>query len=97
MKFLKEYLFVKIYNMEYSFEKRKVRKEEKKKYERLKEALELLDEHHDTMINIMNRAEQNEEMEITSDEDVEDDDMEVDFMSIGEKRKGGGGRASSGL
>jgi hypothetical protein len=101
MNFLKEYLFVRILNMECSFEKRKVRKKEKKKYERLKEALELLEEHHDTMIHIMNRAEQNEEMEITSDEDVEDDDdddnvdddMEVDFTSIGEIRKSGGGKA----
>jgi hypothetical protein len=65
------------------------------KYERLNETLEILDEHYDTMINIMNRAEQNEEMEITSGdvENDDDDDMEVDFMSIGEKRKGGGGRA----
>jgi precorrin-3B methylase len=86
--------------MEYSFRKRKVKEEEKKKYERLKEALELLNEHHDTMIHIMNRAEENEEMEITSGEDVEDDDdddedddMEVDFMIIREIRKSGGGKA----
>jgi hypothetical protein len=52
------------------------------------------------MIYIMNKAAENEEMEITSDEDVEyddddnvDDDMEVDFMSIGEIRKSGGGKA----
>jgi hypothetical protein len=48
------------------------------------------------MIKIMNKAEENEEMEIASGEDDdydEDDNMEVDFMSIGEKRKGGGGRA----
>jgi hypothetical protein len=89
--FLREYLFVRIHNMEYSFEKRKVRKKEKKKYEKLKEALEFLDEHYDTMIHLMNKAEENEEMEITSGEDVEDDDdnddMELDFMSIGKKEK----------
>jgi hypothetical protein len=98
--FLREYLFVRIYNMESSFEKRKVRKNEKKKYERLKEALEILDEHYETMKYIVNKAAEYEEMEITSGEDVEydddnvdDDDMEDDFMSIGEIRKSGGGKA----
>jgi hypothetical protein len=101
--FLREYLFVRIYNMESSFEKRKARKNEKKKYERLKEALEILDEHYETMKYIVNKGVEYEEleMEITSvgdDEyeednvDDEDDDMEVDFMSI-EVRKSGGGKA----
>jgi D-lyxose ketol-isomerase len=99
MNFLREYLNVKIFNMEHSFQKTKeqggkVKKEDKKKYEELKKAIKLLDEHNDTMIHLMNKAEQNEEMDITSGEDVEvddddDDDMEVDFMSIGEKRRGG--------
>jgi hypothetical protein len=99
--FLKEYLFVRIYNMVSSFEKRKARKNEKKKYERLKEALEILDEHYETMKYIVNKGVEYEEMEITSvgDDEYEednvddDDDMEEDFMSIGEIRKSGGGKA----
>jgi hypothetical protein len=100
MIFLREYVSVKIFNMKQSFKKTKeqggkVKKENKKKYEKLKEGLDLLDEHNDMMIHLMHKAEQNEEMYITSGEDVEvdddddDDDMEVDFMSIGEKRRGG--------
>jgi hypothetical protein len=100
--FLRECLFARIYNMESSFEKRKVRKNEKKKYERLKEALEILDEHYETMIHIMNKGAEYEKMEITNVEDGEyegdnvddeDDDMEDDFTSIGEIRKSGGGKA----
>jgi hypothetical protein len=88
--------------MEGSFEKRKVRKNEKKKYERLKEALEILDEHYEMMKYVMSKAAEYEEMEITSGEDVEyeednvdddEDDMEDDFTTIGEIRKSGGGKA----
>jgi hypothetical protein len=102
--FLRECLFVKIYNMESSFEKRKVRKKEKEKYERLKEALEILDEHYETMKYIVSKEVEYEEMEmeVTSvgddeyeEDNVDDDggdDMEVDFMIIGETRKSGGGK-----
>jgi hypothetical protein len=88
--------------MEDLFEKRKASKKEKKKYERLKEALEILDEHYETMKYMVNKGVEYEEteMEGTSDGDVEDeednvddeDDMEVDFMSI-EVRKIGVGKA----
>jgi hypothetical protein len=54
--FLRECLFVRIYNMESSFEKRKARKKEKKKYERLKEALEILDKHYETMKYIVSKG-----------------------------------------
>jgi hypothetical protein len=100
---LKEWLYVRIYNMESSFEKRKVRKNEKKKYERLKEALEILDEHYETMKYIVSKGAEYEEMEmeitnVGDDEyeednvDDEDDDMEDNFRTIGEIRKSGGGR-----
>jgi hypothetical protein len=101
MDFLKEYLFVRIHNMEYSFEKRKARKKEKK-YERLKKALEILEEHHETMKYIVNKAAEYEEMEISYGEDVEeneddgsdedDDDMDEYLLSIEREMKGGGGK-----
>jgi hypothetical protein len=103
--FLKGCLTIWILNMEDSFEKRKARKKEKKKYERFKEALEILDEHYEMMKYIVNKGVEYEEMEMeeasVGDDEYEEynaehddggDDMEVDFMSI-EVRKSGGGKA----
>jgi RNA processing factor Prp31 len=103
--FLRECLFARIYNVETSFEKRKVRKNEKKKYERLKKAFEILDDYDETMKYIVSKGTEYEEMEMEitnvgdgeyeedNDEDEDDDDMEDNFRTIGEIRKSGGGKA----
>jgi hypothetical protein len=92
--------------MEDSFEKRKARKKEKKKYERFKVALDILNEHYEMMKYIVNKAAEYEELEMEGELSVGEDeyeeyiaehddggdDMEVDFMSD-EVRKSGGGKA----
>jgi hypothetical protein len=105
--FLKGSLTIWIYNMEDLFEKRKASKKEKKRYERFKEALEILDEHYETMKYIVNKGLEYEETEMEEANIGEDeyeeyiaehndndggDDMEVDFMSD-EVRKSEGGKA----
>jgi hypothetical protein len=105
MDFLVDSLYTRIYNMEISFGRREARKDEKKKYERLKEALEIMKEYYKTMMHVMYKAAEYEKMEMeeasvgdveyeednSDHDDDEDDDMEVDFMS-GEVRKRGGGK-----
>jgi alpha-galactosidase/6-phospho-beta-glucosidase family protein len=103
--FLKERLTIWIFNMEDLFEKSKASKKEKKRYERFKEALEILDEHYETMKYMVNKeveyeeaemeetgVEEDEYEEYSAEHDDGGDDMEVDFMS-GEVRKSEGGKA----
>jgi hypothetical protein len=73
------------------------------KYEDLKAAIELLDEHNDVMKYLMNVAEHkeeeeikaeiktNKEMDTSSDDDDDDDDdaMDIDFFGVSQKGKGG--------
>jgi hypothetical protein len=106
MDFLVSWIDCRIYNMEISFGERGARKDEKKKYERAKEALEILKEHYKMMKHVMYKAAEYEEMEMeeasvgddeyeeynSDDDDDGGNDMEVDFMS-GEVRKSEGGKA----
>jgi hypothetical protein len=86
MEFVADYLWDEILKMEEGGE---VKKEDKMKYEDLKRALALLDEHNDVMNYLMNVAEHKEEEEIkaeikankeidTSSDDDEDDDDDDD-------------------
>jgi hypothetical protein len=109
MDFLVEWLYTRIYNMEISFGRREARKDEKKKYERAKEALEILDEHYEMMMHVMDKAAEYEEMEMemeeasvgddeneeyNSDDEHDDEDDDMEVDFMSiEVRKSGGGKA----
>jgi hypothetical protein len=112
MEFVADYLKDEILKMESLFEKIKeegdmVNKEDQMKYEDLKVAIELLDEHNDVMKYLMNVAEHkeeeeeikaeiktNKEIDTSSDDDEDDNDDDEEGMDIdiyGFSQKGKGG------